>query len=479
MTTISFLGAARTVTGSRFLIMHRDTKILVDCGLFQGLKELRRRNWDPFLINASEIDYIILTHAHIDHSGFIPRLVKQGFRGKIITTEITRELCEILLKDSGFLQEEEARYANRKGFTKHKPALPLYTVEDAVKSMQYFHSVERNDFIKLTDDIKFRFRNAGHILGSSIIEMWIQQLDERFKIVFSGDLGRMHTPILQDPEYIREADYLVMESTYGDRLHPEGNPAEELIPIIKEVYRQRSCLLIPAFAVERTQEVIYHLVQLSREGKIPDIPIYIDSPMAIEVTKLFEEHREIYDKEAKDLLMLDGKSIFKAPNIHFTQTQRDSKALNDRRGPMIIISASGMATGGRILHHLKERLPDPKNTVLIVGYQAAGTRGRSLLDGAKTLKIHGDYVPVKAKIKSVSSFSAHADYSESLKWLKGIRKSKPNLVFLVHGENDASIALAQKIREQFQWNCYIPDYLETVPLGIELPPPPETATYIL
>ncbi len=478
MTTISFLGAARTVTGSRFLIMHNDLKILVDCGLFQGLKDLRKRNWEPFLVDAREIDYIILTHAHIDHSGFIPRLVKQGFSGQVISTEITRELCNILLRDSGYLQEEEARYANRAGFSKHKPALPLYTVDDAVKSMQYFKTIPRDEFVKLGSDIKFRFRKAGHILGSSIIEMWVQQGDERFKIVFSGDLGRMHTPILKDPDYVREADYLVLESTYGDRLHGEGDPARELIPIVKDIYKQRSCLLIPAFAVERTQEVIYHLVKLSRDGLIPDIPIFIDSPMAIEVTKLFEEHREIYDAEARALLELDGKSIFRAPNIHFTPSQNDSKALNDRRGPMIIISASGMATGGRILHHLKERLPDPRNVVLMVGYQAVGTRGRSLLDGAKTLKIHGMYVPVKARVASISSFSAHADYGEILKWLKGIKKTKPRLVFLVHGENDASIAMAQKVQDQFDWNCYIPDYLETVPLGQALPPPPETATYI-
>ena len=393
MTSLSFLGAARTVTGSRHLVMHKDMRILIDCGLFQGLKELRRKNWDPFIMPAGEIDYIILTHAHIDHSGFIPRLVNQGFRGKILSTEITKELCGIMLKDSAYLQEEEAKYANKKGFSKHKPALPLYKVEDAVRSMQYFRAIERNEFIELSPDIKFRFRNAGHILGSSIVEMWIQQNSGRIKIVFSGDLGRMNTPILQDPDYIREADYLVMESTYGDRLHPAENPAAQLAPLVKEVYKNRSCLLVPAFAVERTQEVIYHLRRLLKKNEIPDIPVYIDSPMAIEVTKLFENHHEIYDKEAAQFLYEDGKSLFRAPNIHLVSSQEESKSLNDRRGPMIIISASGMATGGRILHHLKERLPDPKNTVLMVGYQAAGTRGRSLLDGAKTCLLYASPSP--------------------------------------------------------------------------------------
>lgn len=479
MTSLSFLGAARTVTGSRHLIRHNGMKILVDCGMFQGLKMLRRRNWEPFLIPASEIDYIILTHAHIDHSGFIPRMVKQGFRGRIISTQITAELCEILLKDSGYLQEEEARYANKKGYSKHRPALPLYTVEDAVKSLQYFEFVERNRFVNLNDQIRFRFRNAGHILGSSIVEMWIRDNDRMVKIVFSGDLGRTKTPILKDPEFIREADYLVLEATYGDRLHPPGNPAEKLVPLVNEIYENRSVLLIPAFAVERTQEVIYYLRQLIENGEIPEVPIYIDSPMAIEVTRLFEEHEEIYDKESFNLLDVDGKSIFRASNIHFTPSRQESKELNERRGPMIIISASGMATGGRILHHLKVRLPFPENIVLMVGYQAAGTRGRSLLDGASTIKIHGEHVPVRADVKYISSFSAHADYNEVLNWLEGLNNKAPKTVFLVHGENDALIAMEQKIKERFAWNCYIPDYLESVPIGVDVPPPPESPIFLM
>ncbi|MFP4498352.1 MAG: MBL fold metallo-hydrolase RNA specificity domain-containing protein [Vulcanimicrobiota bacterium] len=478
MTTLSFLGAARTVTGSRHLIMHGDTKILVDSGMFQGLKELRRRNWEEFMVPASEINYIILTHAHIDHSGYIPRLVKQGFKGKIITTQLTHKLCEILLRDSAYLQEEEARYANKKGFSKHKPALPLYTVDDAQKSLQYFYSVNRNEFIHLTPNIKFRFRNAGHILGSSIVEMWIQGGKDRIKLAFSGDLGRLHAPLLKDPEYLREADFLILEATYGDRIHPEEDPGEALKPLVKDVYKNRSCLLIPAFAVERTQEVIYHLRRLALNGEIPNIPIYIDSPMAIAVTKLFSKNSDILDKEAREILDA-GEYIFRSDNIHFTPTQEESKQLNERRGPMIIISASGMATGGRILHHLKERISDPKNIILMVGYQAVGTRGRSIVDGAKTIKIHGSYFPVRARVETISSFSAHADYNEILKWLRGIKKSKPKTVFLVHGENDALISLEAKIKEKFGWNCYIPDYLETVKISPDLPPPPESPTFLL
>ncbi len=486
MTTLTFIGATKTVTGSKFLLSHNNTNILIDCGLFQGRKELRKKNWDEFLkvdgelvLSPADISYVLLTHAHIDHSGFIPRFVKQGFKGQILTTSITRDLSEILLKDSAYLQEEEARFANKKGYSRHKPALPLYRVDDAANAMKYFTPVERDEFITLTPDIKFRFRNAGHILGSSIIEMWINQGNDRIKVVFSGDLGRMKTPILKDPDYIREADYLILESTYGDRLHSLATPEEELVPLIKETYKNRSILLIPAFAVERTQEILYIMKKLSDSGAIPNINIYIDSPMAINVTKLFENHKEIYDKEASELTLENGKSIFRAPNIHFSSTQDESKALNQMRGPAIIISASGMATGGRILHHLTERLPDPKNTVLMVGYQAAGTRGRSLLDGAKTVKIHGTYVPVNAKIKSVSIFSAHADYSEILKWLRGIKKRKPRVVFLVHGENDSLTSMAYKIKEKYEWDTYIPDPLETVVLGKEASLPPEVPQFIL
>ncbi|MCD4785069.1 MAG: MBL fold metallo-hydrolase [Candidatus Eremiobacteraeota bacterium] len=480
MTSLAFLGAARTVTGSKFLIMHNGMKIMIDCGLFQGRKVLRKRNWDDFLkvngdvvLKPEDIDYIILTHAHIDHSGYIPRFVKQGFKGKILCTQITKELCELLLKDSAYLQEEEARYANKKGYSKHRPALPLYRVADAVESFKYFKPVERNEFINLSPDIRFRFRNAGHILGSCIVEMWIKQEREEIKVVFSGDLGRMKTPILKDPDYVREVDYLILESTYGDRLHSAHDPGADLIPLIKETYKNRSVLLIPAFAVERTQELIYILRGLRDKKLIPRIPIYIDSPLAINVTKLFESHREVYDKEARALIDDKGKSIFNSSDIHFTSTCDESKALNGRRGPMIIISASGMATGGRILHHLKERLPDYKNNVLMVGYQAAGTRGRSLLDGAKTVKIHGNYIPVRAKVTSISTFSAHADYSEILKWLRSLRKNGPRKVFLAHGEINSQFALAYKIKEEYGWDVYIPDYLETVLLDREYPLPPE------
>lgn len=485
-TKLAFLGATETVTGSKFLIIHNQTVIMVDCGLFQGRKELRKKNWDDFLkinghtiLNASQVDYLILTHAHIDHSGYTPRLVEQGFKGKIYSTQITRDLCEILLKDSAYLQEEEARYANKKGYSKHSPALPLYRAADAEKAMRYFETVERNEFISLTPEIKFRFRNAGHILGSCIVEMWIQKGSERIKIVFSGDLGRLKTPILQDPEYVREADYLVLESTYGDRLHAPHSPDKDLIPIIKEIYKNRGVLLIPAFAVERTQELLYTIKNLRDAGSIPNIPIYIDSPMAISVTKLFEKHKDIYDKEAAQLIESTGKSIFTGPNIHLTSRQEESKMLNERRGPMIIISASGMATGGRILHHLKERLPDPKNIILMVGYQAAGTRGRSLLDGAKSIKIHGEYIPVKAKVTSISTFSAHADYNEIIKWLRGIKKTKPRKVFLVHGEPVSLQTLSQKIQTEYGWETYIPQYLECVDLDKTLPLPPEVPPLVL
>jgi metallo-beta-lactamase family protein len=485
MTSLTFLGAAKTVTGSKYLLVHNNTSVLIDCGLFQGFKELRKLNWEQFLkvdedvlMTPADIDYLILTHAHIDHSGYTPKFINQGFKGEILTTEITRDLCEILLKDSAKLQEEEARYANKKGYSKHDPAQPLYTVADAENAMKYFKVVERNEFVSLSPDMKFRFRNAGHILGSSFVEVWINQGKETVKLVFSGDLGRLKTPILQDPDYAREADYIILESTYGNRLHPAYEPEKDLIPVINEIYKNKSVLLMPAFAVERTQEIIFQLKKLNDAGVIPKIPIYIDSPMATSVTQLFDSHKEIYDVEAKAMLDKDGHSIFHSPNIHFTSTQEESKALNDKRGPMIIISASGMATGGRILHHLEARLPNPKNIVLMVGYQAAGTRGRALLDGTKSIKIHGNQIPVNAKVVSMSSFSAHADYSEILKWLKGLKK-QPKLIFLVHGEEDSLMALSYKIKEEYKWETYIPEYLECVKLGREVPPPMETNRYIL
>ncbi|HRS90984.1 MAG TPA: MBL fold metallo-hydrolase [Candidatus Marinimicrobia bacterium] len=457
MPSLTFLGATGTVTGSRFLLKTAHKQYLIDCGLFQGLKELRLRNWEPFPISPEDIDAVILTHAHIDHTGYLPRLVHYGFKGTIYATTATTDLCQILLPDSAHLQEEDAEYANKKHFSKHSPALPLYTTEDALQALELFTPIAYGSRLQLDDGVSLTFQDAGHILGSSFIDLRLSIDGEQRRLLFSGDLGRPNQPILRDPHTVFGADYLIVESTYGDRLHGNEDPKEVMARIINESIRRGGVLLIPSFAVGRTQELLYTIRELEEANRIPHLPIYMDSPLAIKATKIFSKNKQDFDLKSKTL-ELKGKNVLETAQLHFAQTQEESKAINKIKSNAIIISASGMATGGRILHHLFNRLPDPKNTVLFIGYQAVGTRGRTILDGAESVKIHGQYVPIRAHIESTSCFSAHADYHEILAWLSNFN-SGPRKVFIVHGEPEPARSLSDKINQHFGWSTELPEYL--------------------
>lgn len=449
---IQFIGATGTVTGSKYLLTTKSQKILIDCGLFQGLKQLRLRNWNPLPFKPSEIKNLLLTHAHIDHSGYIPLLVKNGFRGKIYCSYGTAELCKILLPDSGYLQEEDAYFANKHGFSKHKPALPLYTRKDAENSLKYFHPLDFDKTHSLEKELAFTFFPAGHILGASMIKVQ----DKRTTILFTGDLGRSNDLIMKPPRIINDADYLVLESTYGDRLHDVEDPKKLIADVVKKTAARGGVIIIPSFAVGRAQTILYILYQLKNENIIPDIPIYLDSPMARDTTDLYcefgSEHRL---SENTCTLMCRSATIINTPE--------ESKRIDQEPGPKVIITASGMATGGRVIHHLHAFISDPKNTVLFVGYQAAGTRGEALIHGADMIKFHGEYHPVRAEIMLIDSLSAHADYKEILEWL-GNFKHPPKKVFITHGEPIQANALRLKIKDTLGWDCHVPDYLENVEL---------------
>jgi metallo-beta-lactamase family protein len=459
MAQLTFLGANGTVTGSRFLLDSEKIKLLIDCGLFQGLKQDRLKNWEPFPIPPAEIDRVLLTHAHLDHSGYLPRFTKQGFTGKVHCTWSTFDLCKIMLRDSGHLQEEDAYWANKNKFSKHEPALPLYTVEDAENSLKYFEPFFYGQDLFVTDSLRVEFRDAGHILGSSFVDIKNTSNKRIRKILFSGDLGRPSRPILRDPVQIFEVDYLVLESTYGDRLHDPKPPEEELARVINESVKRGGSLVIPSFAVGRTQELLFCIRELEEQGKIPSLPVFVDSPMAIDTTMIFEKRKGDYNLEAK-VLELEGKNILKTRQIKFCRSTEESKQLDEQKIPGIIISASGMVEGGRILHHLAHRLPHPQNTVLFIGFQAAGTRGRTIVEGKPTIKIHGQQIPIRAKIENISGFSAHADYNEILAWLMGFNRP-PLKTFIVHGEPEAAEALAEKIKNRFGWDVIIPKFKES------------------
>lgn len=443
---IQFLGATQTVTGSKYFIKTGKKTILVDCGLFQGLKELRLKNWAPFPIPAAEIDYVLLTHAHIDHSGYIPLLVKNGFRGKIICSEATRDLCEILLPDSGHLQEEEARYANLKGYSKHHPALPLYTREEAEASLQFFHTVSFDAKLKLDDKTVCSFHYAGHILGASLVR--IQNNDT--SILFSGDLGRSVDPIMYPPKNPPMSDYLVIESTYGNRLHSTQDPKIILADIINKTAKQGGVILIPSFAVGRAQLILYYIYKLKLENRIPNIPVFIDSPMTTDATKIFMQHAHEHRLSEKEAMAV-------CQTAQYMHTVEESKSLNNKNMPMIIISASGMATGGRILHHISNFGQNHKNSIVFCGYQAIGTRGDAMVHGAEQVKMFGQMIPLHAKIFQLENMSAHADYSEMLTWLSKLKEA-PKKVFITHGENKASESLKEKIEAQLHWRCFIPNF---------------------
>ncbi len=453
--SIRFLGAVGTVTGSRHLLEIDGEKNLIDCGLFQGPKRNRERNWEKFPVSPEEIDRIFLTHAHIDHTGYLPKLVKEGFSGSVYCTRATADLCDIMLRDSAHLQEEDAYWANKRGFSKHSPALPLYTIDDAETALSFLKPVFYGDDIYFGDDIRVKFKNAGHILGSSFIDIKRLKGKDSKKILFSGDIGRPDRLILREPDQVYNVDYLILESTYGNRLHEEEDPVGGLAEIITENYKRRGVLVIPAFSVGRTQTLLYAIGELEREGKIPKTPVYVDSPMAINALKVFEDKLNDLNLTIRKK-KIKGIEVFKPENLHICKSVEESKKINEVSEKAIIISASGMATGGRILHHLGFRLPERQNTVLFIGYQAEGTRGRTILDGKREVKIHGRMVPIRARIESITGFSGHGDYQDILAWLTAFNR-KPKMTFIVHGEPGASASMAEKIREVLHWNVTVPE----------------------
>ncbi len=445
---IRFLGATNTVTGSRFLLETGTTRILLDCGLFQGYKYLRQQNWNPLPLDSGALDAVVLTHAHIDHSGYLPVIARDGFEGPVYCTPGTNRLCQLLLPDSGHLQEEDAAYLNRKGASKHKPARPLYTRQDAVRTLRQFVSCNYNEPLTI-GDLTLRFLRAGHILGSSMV--WVEGKGK--SLVFSGDVGRQHDMLMKAPEPMPNCDYLVLESTYGDRLHRDEDPRITLASIVNQVSQRGGILLIPSFAVGRAQSMIYLLSDLMEKRKIPTLPIFLDSPMAINASRIFcdfpEEHR-LSDSACREIFS----------RVTYVKEVQDSIALNDIRYPHIVISASGMATGGRVLHHLKRLLPDEKNTVLFVGYQAGGTRGARLLDREAEIRIHGQYVRVKAQVENLDGLSAHADYNEMLGWLQQTPGLRPQKCFLVHGEEKAIDHFRCHIEQHLGWDVVVPSMFQ-------------------
>ncbi len=450
---LSFLGAAGTVTGSRHLLQIDGKHYLIDCGLFQGGRQLRQKNWDPFPFPPHQIDAVLITHAHIDHIGYLPRLVREGFHGPVYATDATCSLLEILLPDSAHLQEQDALYANKKGFSRHKPALPLYTRRDVEQTLPLLRPVRFRHPLKL-DQLVVTWWPAGHILGSSWLQVEIPTFNGGSIIVFSGDLGRYGQEVMADPHPGWQADYLILESTYGGRRHEETPIKDVLETQIQWVTARKGILLIPAFAVGRTQQVLYHIRRLQDQGRISDLPVFIDSPMAVEASHLYCRFGDDHNLDI-NLLMDERQCPLRCSSTHFVTSVEESKQLNRMSGPAIVISASGMCTGGRILHHLKWRLPDERNVVLFVGYQAEGSRGRLLLEGAETIKIHGEYIPVRARIARVDALSGHADEDELLRWLATFQRP-PSRTFIVHGETTASQALRDAIHQQLKWNTAIP-----------------------
>lgn len=448
---VQFLGATGTVTGSRQLLTHGKTKVLIDGGLFQGYKNLRLKNWDTFPIDPQNIDAVILTHAHLDHSGYLPLLVKNGFRGPIYATQPTVDLCRILLPDSGYLQEEEAKFANKRGYSKHSPALPLYTHDDAKKCLESFVPVEWKTPLKVSNNghgsLEFEFHPAGHLLGAATI---LARADGR-SIAFSGDLGRSLDPIVRNPDFHAGADHLVIESTYGNRSHPDSDPEAELRDVILETLGKKGILLIPSFAVGRAQLILYYIHKLREKGHIPEnIPVYLNSPMAAQANRVFAANPGEFKTQVENI-----QAIWKS--VQIISTPEQSIALNGRTDPAIIIAASGMATGGRVLHHLKSVAPNPNNTILFVGFQAGGTRGDLIVKGAEQIKIHGEYWPIKARVVNMSNLSAHADADELLKWISELRK-KPKRIFVTHGESEAADVFRRRIQEELGIDAIVPDY---------------------
>jgi metallo-beta-lactamase family protein len=453
MAGITFFGAAKTVTGSRYLLEMAGKRILVDCGLFQGPRALRDKNWEPFLEDAASIDAILITHAHLDHSGYLPLIVKQGFKGHIFLSHSTAALAQIIVMDSAKIQEEDAAYANKKGFSKHKPALPLYTIEDAEKAFLQFSPVDFNHDVKIGEQITARFSYGGHILGASIVTVF----DGKIAISFSGDLGRNDDTIMMPPQSIKHSDYVTVESTYGDRQHSDLSPEDELEQAINPVLARGGVVLIPAFAVGRTQSVLLCLYHLKKNGRIPDVPVYLNSPMAINVTELYAAHASEHRLKPDDVAGMCNVATY-------ITSVEESKKLNEQRGPMIILAASGMLEGGRILHHIKVFGPDSKNAIVFTGYQGVATRGRTLSTGKRDIKIHGQVVRVEAEIKEIVSMSAHSDKKQLIEWLSHFEQP-PKQVFITHGEEESALSLKKEIEASLKYKCLVPNPEQYVKLS--------------
>lgn len=457
--SIRFCGAAETVTGSRHLIRYQGRNILIDCGLFQGKRELRERNWEPFPIQPHEIDAIVITHAHMDHIGYLPRLVAQGYQGAIYATPATIGLARISLPDSGRIQEDDARYLNKHGLTRHEPAKPLYTEADAYRCIKFFEPIGFGLDTRLPGGVTWRYLPAGHILGSTFVQL---DFPEGTRLLMSGDIGRYAQPILVDPTPVAETDYLVVESTYGDHIHADEDPQAKLEAVLKQAIREGSCVVVPSFAIGRTQTLLYYIRRLQKAGRIGRIPVFVDSPMASEATVQYLKHTEEYDQEAK-LAQENNENPIEAADLHWVRDREQSKELNSRSGPMVIISGSGMCNGGRVVHHLRQRLPDPSTIVLFTGYQGEGTLGRDILDGEPEVRVLGQHVQVRAQVERLSALSAHAGQDEILRWLGGFREA-PKQTFIVHGEPPAQEALQAKIEETLGWQTAIPKHLESFDL---------------
>lgn len=462
---LTFHGAAETVTGSKYLLEAEGARVLIDCGLFQGLKSLRLKNWERPPFEARSIDAVVLTHAHIDHTGYLPRLTKLGYKGPIYATPATDDLCELLLLDAARNQEEDAAYANRKGFSKHHPALPLFDQRDARHALKHFKHVSRERWFCPREPIWVRYHDAGHLLGSAMIEVEIRRGARPPRLLFSGDVGRFDAPLYHDPSPPPPCDFLICESTYGDRDHPPGNVLDQLTEVVHDAIQRGGVMLVASFAVGRAQQLIYLLQVLMHDGRIPKIPVYLDSPMAVDATDIFRDFRQDHDLSEGELSGRDR--VLDGPNVHLIRTVAESKGLNRLDGPAVIISASGMMTGGRILHHLKQRLPDKRTTVVIGGFMAAGTRGRKLQDGATTLRMHGMDVPVRAAVVSLSGLSGHADRHELLRWLKPLAPPKtPNTTFITHGEKHAADAMAETLRDLWKSQVIVPMLHEAFDLEV-------------
>jgi len=456
--TLTFLGAAGTVTGAKFLVATDGARLLLECGMFQGLRELRARNWEAPPVQPGTLAAVLLSHAHIDHCGYLPRLVRDGFEGPIFCSPGTADLLKIMLRDAARLQEEEADFRNRNGATRHRPALPLFTVADAERALRLVKPVAFDQPFSPARNVDARFRMSGHILGASTVEV----VASGRRLVYSGDLGRYDVPIMRDPVAVASADTLLVESTYGDRLHPAGDATPVIRQAVQRAADNRGWLLVPAFAIGRTQDLLYVLRELEEAGRIPRLPVYLDSPMGIESTAIYERHPEEHDP-ATTRIAAEGKRPFVPSRFHLCPTANDSKKLNGVDGPGVIIAGSGMATGGRILHHLRHRLADERTTVLFVGYQAAGTRGRLLRDGAARLRIFGEEVSVRATIMATDALSAHADQGEIIRWLRGFARP-PAMTYCVHGEPAAATALRAAIEQHLGWRCAVAADLQQIEL---------------